>query len=331
MSRVPLLLTLLAAAPLASAQHAHHHGHDPAPTPAPVTVDPHAGHAMVADPHAGHAKATDPHAEHTLPADPHAGHVKTADPHLGHDKHADPHAGHDLPLTPIPVPSAADRAAAFPALHAHSMQHAGDTHHLLRAERLEGWDNAHGSGQAWEVRGWWGSDTRRAWLRAEGERDNGRSNGHIDLLYGQATGPWWEAVAGLRQEHGDLSRTRAAIGLQGLAPYRLETQATLVLGGAPHAELEVAVEHEVLLTNRLILTPALEASALLRDDPDTARARGLASVEAGLRLRYEVTRRFAPYLGVEHERLIGRSADLARENAHAARHTRWVAGLRFWF
>ena len=334
MSRAPLLLALLATPLLAQAQHDPHahHAMTASDTP-PVAVDPHAGHVMAGDPHAGHSTAPDPHAGHAMTIDPPAAQITHPDPHAGHVMPTDPHAGHatpaaTLPRTPIPVPSEADRAAAFPVLHAHAMPHGASAHHLLRVDRLEAWDNTHGSGQAWELQGWWGSDTQRLWLRAEGERETGTgSDGHLDLFYGQSTGPWWDALVGLRQEHGHTTRTRAAIGLQGLAPYRIETRATVLLGGAPHAEAELAAEYSVLLSNRLILTPSLEATALLRDDPLTARPAGLASVEAGLRLRYEITRRVAPYVGVEREW----QRDRNDRTDHRHGTTRWVAGLRLWF
>ena len=235
------------------------------------------------------------------------------------------------PRTPVPVPTAADLAAAFPPVQHHAMEHAPAINRYLLVDQFEGWNNAHGSGQAWAVKGWWGSDTHRLWLRAEGQRENSRSEGSIDLLYGQATGPWWDAVAGIRHEHGPQARTRAAFGLQGLSPYRLETRLTALVGGTPRLALEAEVEYSLLLSNRLILQPSLHATALLRDDTVHGQGRGLASVEGGLRLRYEISRRFAPYLGVVHERQFGRSADLARDAGQAPQHTRWVAGLRFWF
>ena len=91
------------------------------------------------------------------------------------------------------------------------------------------------------------------------------------------------------------------------------------------------MEYSVLLTNRLILQPVLHATAALRDDAQRGLGRGISSVEGGLRLRYEISRRFAPYVGVVHERQLGRTADISRQAGHAPQHTHWVAGLRLWF
>jgi len=87
----------------------------------------------------------------------------------------------------------------------------------------------------------------------------------------------------------------------------------------------------VLLTNRLILQPVIEASLVADDDPQGGVGKGLSSVEAGLRLRYEITRRFAPYVGFVHERVYGNTADLHRDAGAAASESRWVAGVRLWF
>ena len=242
-----------------------------------------------------------------------------------------PGAALATPRTPIPVPTAADIAAAFPALQHHSMEHAPAINHYLLVDRLEGWDNAGGSGQAWAVTGWWGSDTQRLWLRSEGTRAHGHNEGSIDLLYGQATGPWWEAVAGVRHEHGSAPRTRAAFGLPGLSPYTLETHLTALVGGTPRLALEAEVEYSVLVTNRLILQPTAELNFYGRNDPQRGIGSGLADSEVGLRLRYEVRREFAPYVGFTWHRSYGQTAQYARDEGEDASQWRWVAGVRLWF
>ncbi|MNN02127.1 Copper resistance protein B precursor [compost metagenome] len=103
------------------------------------------------------------------------------------------------------------------------------------------------------------------------------------------------------------------------------------LGGTRKAELALEVEYDVLLTNRLILQPVVEASIAADDDPRRGVGSGLGHVETGLRLRYEITRRFAPYIGFLHERKFGRTADLHRDAGEGVSDSRWVAGLRFWF
>ncbi|MGB3394430.1 MAG: copper resistance protein B [Stenotrophomonas sp.] len=275
-----------------------------------------------------------------------AGSANAQDVHAGHHDHdatpaADPHAGHaghhpaatQTPREPIPELSADDLAAAFPVLKPHAMEHASGFNKLVLFDHLEAWDNAAGSGQAWAAKSWFGGDINRAWLRSEGQRsDSHLGEWSLDALYGRSISPWWDVVAGLRHDGGDgPGLTRAAIGVQGLAPYKFEFAATAYVGGPRKAELAVEAEYSVLLSNRLILQPTLEAGIAADDDPRRGVGSGLGHAEAGLRLRYEITRRFAPYVGFVHERRFGRTATLHRDTGEGARDSRWVAGVRFWF
>ncbi len=319
------------------AGHAAHMDHASHATPHPV--DPHAGHAMET-PAGEPAHSHDVHAGHAM----HGAHAPTtvavpsdAGTHGAHGAH-DEHAGHgaaamQAPREPIPEPTAADLAAAFPTLAPHAMEHAPGFNSLVLFDHLEAWNNAHGSGQSWAAKGWFGSDIDRLWLRSEGQRSEGRLGGwSLDALYGHAISPWWDVVGGVRHDGGDAAGlTRAAIGVQGLAPYKFEFAATAYLGGPRRAELAVEAEYSLLLSNRLILQPSLAASLAADSDPRRGVGSGLGHVEAGLRLRYEITRRFAPYVGFVHERRFGRTAGLHRDAGESPRDSRWVAGVRFWF
>ncbi len=247
---------------------------------------------------------------------------------MGHCRMPAPRA----PRTPIPVPTDADRAAAFPVLHHHSMEHASPVHSMVLFDRLEAWDAAHGSGQAWDVVAWVGTDLDRLWLRSEGERDGGRTgSADIELLYGRSVLPWWDVVVGLRQDMQPHARRWAAFGVQGLAPHFLEISATAYVGSGGQVQLKAEAEYDVRLTNRLILQPQVEVVAALENEPDAGIGSGLGKIESGLRLRYEISRRFAPYVGVVHERQFGTTAAYARAAGGHARDTRVVAGVRLWF
>ena len=119
--------------------------------------------------------------------------------------------------------------------------------------------------------------------------------------------------------------------MQGLAPYKFEVSATAYLGASGQSAARLEVEYETLLTNRLVLQPLLEANLYGKDDPRRGLGSGLATVEAGLRLRYEFTRRFAPYIGVVRERAFGKTTALRRGSGEDTDDTRFVAGLRVWF
>lgn len=295
-------------------------------------------------------------AETSSPADPHAAHAGHADmsphaqpPHLpgGHVHHApgDILAGHDSapgaqppeagtqPVEPIPPPTAADRAAAFPVLHGNHHAHGNSFNSLGRFNRFEGWDADPGSGQAWEGSAWMGGDTQRLWLRTEGEREHGSTaTADLEVLYGRSIGPWWDLVGGVRHDFAPgTSQNWAAFGVQGMAPYKFEVSATAYLGEQGHSAFVAEVEYELPLTNRLILQPLVELDVRGQDDDARGIGSGLSSVEAGLRLRYEINRRFAPYLGLVHERTFGDTADHRLDEGEATRETRWVAGVRWWF
>lgn len=248
--------------------------------------------------------------------------------HAGMDHAAMDHASMQ-PREPIPAVTEADRAAAFPDLHMHAAHSPGINSYVL-LDRLEGWKRDAGSGQAWEASAWIGGDIDRLWLRSEGEREGGRTHASdLDVLYGHAISPWWDLLAGARQQFRPDGSTWAALGVQGLAPYKFEVAATLYLGEGGDGLLKLEAEYDVLLTNRLILQPRIEATLAL-DRRSAERGDGDAA-EAGLRLRYEITRRFAPYVGWEHERRFGDGADAAREHGEPLRESRFVAGVRIWF
>ncbi|WP_246120963.1 copper resistance protein B [Luteimonas granuli] len=255
---------------------------------------------------------------------------------MGHQ----PGASQDLPATvephePIPVITPADRAAAFQDLDEHVM-HGTSIHSYWALDRLEAWDaDEDGTGIAWEAKGWVGSDLNRLWLRSEGERAGGSTeSADVEVLYGRAIAPWWDAVAGVRHDFGfggGPSRTYAALGVIGLAPYKFEVEATAYLGESGQVGLGAEAEYEMLFTNRLIGQWLVEGEAWSKDDPAVGIGSGLSKVEAGFRLRYEFHRQFAPYVGVVWERAYGGTADQRRAQSGDIDDTRIVAGVRIWF
>lgn len=236
------------------------------------------------------------------------------------------------PINPIPPITQADREAAFPDVAGHRV-HDNSVHSFWLLDRLEAWDADTGTGTAWEAMGWVGTDLDRLWLRSEGEHLDGTTeSADIEVLYGRAIAPWWDLLAGVRHDFGEgPSQTFAAIGVQGLAPYKFEVGATAYVGQAGQTAATVEVEYETLLTNHLILQWMAEAELHGKDDERRGVGSGLGTVEAGLRLRYEFTRQFAPYIGVVRERAYGNTADLRRADGEDIDDTRLVAGLRIWF
>lgn len=200
-------------------------------------------------------------------------------------------------------------------------------------DRLEAWDADPGAGLEWEGQGWIGTDLNRLWLRSEGEHVDGRTeSANLEVLYGRSISRWWDLVAGVRHDFKPgASQDFAAIGVMGLAPYKFEVEATGYIGQSGQTAVRFEIEYETLLTNRLILQPLVEVNFHGQSDERRGIGSGLSTAEAGLRLRYEITRQFAPYIGVVHERAFGRTADFRRNVGAGIDGTRIVAGIRIWF
>ncbi|MFT4179024.1 MAG: copper resistance protein B [Thermomonas sp.] len=231
-----------------------------------------------------------------------------------------------------PALTDADRAAAFPDLHGHDMSaHMDDDPFvwMVSADRLE-WQQDDAA--AWEASAWSGHDTGRLWLRSEGEREHGNTGASIEALWGKPVNAWWDVLAGIRHDTGHgPSRDWLAVGVQGLAPYKFEVSATAYLGNGGRSMLQAQAEYDVLLTNKLILQPVVEVELHGRDDVARGIGSGPAHAEAGLRLRYEIRREFAPYVGYQWSRSFGGTADFARAAGEPVSDGQWIAGLRFWF
>lgn len=283
--------------------------------------------------HAGGEHAQMDHAKHD-----HAGmdHSKMDHSKMDHaGMHHPPGRAPELPAdaaprTPLPPITEADRAAAFPQLaHGHAT-HDCRIHSYWLADRLE-WQE--GEVLAWEGLAWIGGDIHRLWLRTEGEASGGEvEHGDVELLYGRSVTPWWDVLAGVSGSigHGP-SRQWAAFGVQGHAPYKFEVKATGYVGAGGRTAAALEVDYDTLLARRTVLQWQLGAHAYGKDDPEAGVGAGLSTVEAGARLRYEFSRRFAPYVGLQVERAHGATADLRRAEGDPVRDTRLVAGLRVWF
>lgn len=204
---------------------------------------------------------------------------------------------------------------------------------MVLVDQLEWQKSSSADAVAWDLAAWAGYDTGRLRLRAEGTRANGATvDNRAELLWSRPVAPWWDLVAGLRQDSGlGPARTYGVIGVQGLSPYRFQVEADLFVGERGQAGARVKSEYNVLLTNRLMLGPRAELQGFVKDDSATGVGSGLSTLELGLRLRYEIRREFAPYVGVEWTGKLGDTADLARESADLVRDTKFVAGLRLWF
>lgn len=203
---------------------------------------------------------------------------------------------------------------------------------LFLVDRFEGANTDAGSAAAYDALGWYGSVYNRAWFKADGEREGGDTGARTELSWGHAIAPFWDTQLGVRYDSGTgPDRPWLAFGIQGTAPYRFNVEATGYVGEEGRSALRVETEYEWLFTQKLILQPRFETNLYGKGDAERGLGSGLADVALGLRLRYEIRREFAPYIGVEQVRKFAGTADLARTAGNDADEMRYVAGLRFWF
>ena len=278
---------------------------------------------------------------------------------------ADPHAGHDMSTTGAAspdVPTSADTPgrppeAPVPAAALGGPVHAADglfgadamaasrrtlarEHGDVRIttviiDRLEAGFGDEAETWLWDLQGWSGGDINRFWWKAEGEGEFGGAleEAELQALYSRAVSPFWDVQAGVRQDFrpDGEDTTHLVLGVQGLAPYWWEVDAAAFLSIEGDLTAHVEAEYDQRITQRLILQPRLGIDASAQDIAEQEIGSGLSSIEAGLRLRYEFRKEFAPYVGVEWSRALGETADYIEARGGEPEDTRFVIGLKAWF
>ncbi len=185
----------------------------------------------------------------------------------------------------------------------------------------------------WGAEGWIGKDLNKFWLKSSGEYvDSKMENAEIQALYSRAIAPFWDLQLGWRHDiRPTPTRDWMTLGLKGLSPYFFDIDMALFVGDNGRTSARLQAEYEVMLTQRLILVPEIEMNLYGKNDPATGTGSGLSDIEAGLRLRYEVRREFAPYIGVNWTRMYGNTADYARDEGADVDDIQFLIGVRAWF
>ena len=188
------------------------------------------------------------------------------------------------------------------------------------------------NGAAWQGEGWYGGDYDKAWIRTEGESYSGRGeDARVELFWDHAVARWWNLEVGGRQDFGTgPARTWAALGVRGLAPQGVDVEATLYAGDAGRTAARLKIEYELLFTQRLVLQPELEMNVYGRADPARDIGAGVADLEVGLRLRYELRREFAPYAGLVWVRHYGATGNSLGAAGADQNEFSLAIGLRMW-
>lgn len=226
---------------------------------------------------------------------------------------------------------AASQNYSPPAMPGMDMDDASNQHRVF-IENLEA-VNGNRNGGAWDAQGWFGGDFNRLWVKTEGERLGDRTTGSkVEALWAHAIRPFWDTQLGVRYDFsGGPSRQWLAFGVQGISPYWFDIEATGYLSDAGRTAARLKAEYDLYLTQRWVLKPEIELNAYGRTDPERRIGSGVSDGQFELRLRYEFTRRFAPYLGFVWEKKFGSSASYARRDGGSAMDHRLVGGVQFFF
>ena len=188
---------------------------------------------------------------------------------------------------------------------------------------------------SWEGQGRIGTDENKFALKTAGEyvrNADTLERAEFQLLYLRPISDFFDGQIGVRHDiKPNPSRTYAVFGVNGLAPQWLEADASFFVSNEGDASVRLEAEYGILITQRLVLEPSAEINIAFSDDRPTGVGSGVSDVELGLRLRYEVTREFAPYIGINWERKLGRTSDFAREEGEDDDVFSVVAGVRVFF
>lgn len=301
-------MLLCATAHPAFAQHAHHEA--PAAQPAMACTPEHAAMG------------------HCTPA--------TATPAQGAASGTDLPAGH-APPPPAPRANYADRIwgaeAMAPVREALRKEHGGASFSQIMVDIAELQVRAGREGYRWEGEGWFGGDINRLVIKTEGEGafGDGVDDAEVQALYSRAIGPYFNLQAGIRQDIEPAARSYAAFGVEGLAPYWFELEAHGFVSDKGDLLARIAASYDQRITQRLILQPRAEFNFAAQDVRDSGIGSGLSDAEFDLRLRYEILREFAPYIGLSYSAKLGDSADFARADGENPTSLSFVFGLRTWF
>ncbi|TXH61205.1 MAG: copper resistance protein B [Thiothrix sp.] len=199
-------------------------------------------------------------------------------------------------------------------------------------DRFEVRDTEHGKPVILEADAWFGKSIDKLWLKTDVEALDGEvEEAQLQVLYNRAISPFWDLQAGVRHDFKPAKRTWAALGVQGTAPYFIETKASAFLGEQGQAAISLSAEKEVMLTQKTVLIPELALNLYGKDDHELGVGSGLADLNLGLRLSYEIEREFAPYIGVNWSKKFGKTADMAEHHGEKTQDTQFLVGIKAWF
>jgi len=203
----------------------------------------------------------------------------------------------------------------------------------LLVDRLEAVSTSDNKSAIYDLQFWYGRDYDRLVIKSEGDYDNqSLEESSTELLWSHALGAYWNTQLGIRYDSAEnKDQSWLGFGIQGLAPYWFELDISAYIGEQGRSALNMEAEYEILITQKWVLQPRVEMALNIKDDEAAGIGSGLSETVTGIRLRYEIRREFAPYVGFEWAKKYGATADYANAANSDTSFTRAVAGVRFWF
>lgn len=219
----------------------------------------------------------------------------------------------------------------YPVMAMDEMEgHGSQLFHMFRLEADYGGGNS--AIASWDMDGWIGGDDNKLWLKSEGDyTDDTLEAAEFWALYSRNVDTFWDVQAGFRYDDKPKATTYAVFGLNGLAPYFFETEAHLFISNKGDVSARLREENDFLLTQKLIIQPYAEVNLFAQDIPEQEIGAGISDGQIGLQTRYEITRKFAPYIDVHYERKFGETASLAKRNGEDKDELIGAVGLRLMF
>lgn len=312
--------------------------------PAAVQADPHAMHQHQPAGAAG-ADSAMPQMDHAaMPGMDHKAMDHSAMPGMDHGPPPAPTAkvgtdqlAGDAPAPAAPEPTYADSVWGREAMAAARSQlrreHGGLAFRQVNGNLLEYQVRDGSSGLRWDGEGWYGTDLDRLFVKSEGRTngDEGLEDGELQLLYGRTIGPYTFLQAGVRQDFAPIGRTYASLGFETLVPYWIDLEGTVFVSTRGDLLARAEATYDLRLTQRAVLQPRVELNLAAQNDRAAGIGSGVSDLELGLRLRYEIRREFAPYIGVSYDRDFGDTARFTRARGEKQAGVSFVVGLRSWF
>ncbi|MBX9659106.1 MAG: copper resistance protein B [Nitrospiraceae bacterium] len=241
----------------------------------------------------------------------------------------------ESPPPPPPRDHAADRYYDPAAMEAARVElrddHGGGIYSKVMANIAE---FQSGGRYRWDGQAWIGGDINRLVLKSEGSgtRRDGPEEAELQALYSRAVGVYTDFQAGVRYDFKPTpSRTYATVGVQTIFPYWFSFEGALFLSSKGELLARLEGTYDLMLTRRLVLQPRVELNFAAQNSPDINVGSGLSDAELGLRLRYEIRREFAPYIGVSYNQKVGRTAYFAHSEGKDPGAVKFVTGIRAWF